>query len=79
MTKKGKRRGIFNTTLALTLKNPAFWQIWGDDGRKVGLASAVAGLLGLFTKSAKFSTPDSLLLLLFGLLTWILSVILYSM
>ena len=64
--------------IRLTLKNRIFWQTWGDDGRKIGIASIVAGLLVMFSVSDKITESDSLLLIKFGVLIWVLSAILFS-
>lgn len=62
----------------LTLDNASFWQVWGDDGRKLGLGSVIAGLIGIFTDSDKITDTDSVILLIVGILIWLFSAILFS-
>ena len=62
----------------LTLDSATFWQTWGDDGRKLGLASIAAGFIGIFSNSDKITQTDSVILLNFGILIWLFSAILFS-
>ena len=66
------------TLKRLTLDSADFWHVWGDDGRKLGLASIIAGLLGIFSNSDKITQTDSTVLLSVGILIWLFSAILFS-
>lgn len=76
--KKGKRRGLITVFKHHTYLDTRFWELWGEDGRKVGLAATAAGLIGLFTNSGKISTVSSVHLLFIGLGIWLICAMLYT-
>ncbi len=75
--KKGKRKGFINAVRHYTIHDSRYWAIWGEDGRKVGLALMLAGVVGIFSEN--FSLIYALALSVVGMLCWNICSILYCM
>lgn len=53
------------------LRDPEFFKVFGDDGRKVSVAAIIGGFIGYYVKVPQISSSNAVSLVVLGVILWL--------